>query len=106
LAHDKITRIAPNRLAGLWTNLPGYDLLERFIDVFATRQRLRLVVTSDNYCEVRIAWGLFEFAKGSKQEFLIEGGPGFCEAVLRSLEGSKRTVKVVSRVVGNRELLN
>jgi hypothetical protein len=84
----------------------GVSLVERLIDVVTARQRIRLVVTSDNYCEVRILWGAVEFSKGFKQEFLIEGGPGFCEAALLSLESSKRTVKVVSRVVGNRELLN
>jgi hypothetical protein len=100
----EVARIGASRLAGLWADIPGYSLLERLIDVFETRQRISLIVTSDGYWELRILWGAIEFTKGSKQEFLIEGGPGFCEAALRSLEGSKRTVKVVSRVMGNREL--
>jgi hypothetical protein len=100
------TLIKTGRLAGLWANLPGYDLLDRFVDAFAARQRVRVIVASDGYCELRVLWGLIEFAKGSKQEFLIEGGPGFCEAALRSLEGSQRTVKVVSRIMGNRKLLD
>jgi hypothetical protein len=97
-------RIASGRLAGLWADLPGYDLFDRLIDIVKMRQRIRLIVTSEGYWEVRILWGVIEFTKGSKQDFLIEGGPGFCEAALRSLEGSKRIVKVVSRVMGNREL--
>lgn len=101
---NTITPVRTSRLSALWANLPGYDLADRLIDIFASRQRLRLIVTSDDYYEVRLIWGLVEFTKGSKHEFLIEGGPGFCEAALHSLEGSKRTVKVISRVVGNREL--
>jgi hypothetical protein len=97
---EEITRIGVGRFSGLWANLPGYDLVERFIDVFATRQRMRLVITSDDFCELRILWGAVEFTKGAKKEFLIEGGPGFCEATLKSLEGSKRTVKVVERSLG------
>ncbi len=103
---EEMTQIKASRLSGLWANIPGYSLFERLVDVVAARQRVRLIVTSDGYFEVRILWGAVEFSKGAKQEFLIEGGPGFCEAALLSLEGSKRTVKVVSRIVGNRELFN
>ena len=91
-------------MADLFANVPGYGLAERLVDVFEKRQRIRLIVTSDDYWELRICWGLVEFTKGSKREFLIEGGPGLCDAALRSLEGSRRTVNVVSRIIGNREL--
>jgi len=103
---EAITRIGAGRLASLWADLPGYSLIERLFDIFESRQRIRLIVTSEGYYELRILWGAIEFTKGSKQEFLIEGGPGFCEAALRSLEGSKRTVKVVSKAMVNRELLS
>jgi hypothetical protein len=97
----KITRIGAGKLAGLWANIPDYSLIDRVLDVFRTRQRIRLVVTSDNHCELRILWGAIDFSKGSKREFLIEGGPGLCDAAMRSLEGSKRTVTLVSRIVGS-----
>lgn len=99
-----IERIGAGRFANLFANVPGYGLAERLVDVFEKRQRIRLIVTSDDYWELRICWGLVEFTKGSKREFLIEGGPGLCDAALRSLEGSRRTVKVVSRIMENREL--
>jgi hypothetical protein len=96
---NTITRIGASRWAALWANIPNYDFADRILDVFKTRQRIRLIVTSDRYWELRILWGLIDFTKGSKREFLIEGGPGLCDAAMRSLEGSKRVVKVVSDVV-------
>jgi hypothetical protein len=100
LVATSTTRIAAGRLTGLVANVPDYSVVHRVLDVFRTRQRIRLIVTSDDHWEVRILWGLIEFSKGSKREFLIEGGPGLCDAALRSLEGSKRTVKLVDRVMG------
>jgi hypothetical protein len=100
---EAITNIKATRLSGLWANVPGYSLVERLIDLVTARQRIRIVVTSDGYCEVRLLWGAVEFSKGFKREFLIEGGPGFCERALLSLERSKSTVQVVSRVVGKRD---
>jgi hypothetical protein len=95
-----IESIGAGRLSGLFANIPGYSLAERLVDIFEKRQRIRLIVTSDDYMELRICWGLIEFTKGSKREFLIEGGPGLCDAALRSLEGSKRTVNIISRNIG------
>jgi hypothetical protein len=96
-----VERLGAGRFADLFANIPGYSLAERLVDIFEKRQRIRLIVTSDNHCELRICWGLVEFTKGSKREFLIEGGPGLCDAALRSLEGSKRSVQIVSRAIGN-----
>ena len=97
---ESVKRIGGGRLASLFADIPGYSLAERLVDIFEKRQRIRLIVTSDNYWELRIAWGLLEFTRGSKREFLIEGGPGLCDAALRSLEGSQQTVKIVSRIIG------
>jgi hypothetical protein len=99
--NTSVTRVGAGRLADLFSNVPGYGLADRLVGVFEKRQRIRLIVTSDDYWELRIGWGLVEFAKGSKREFLIEGGPGLCDAALRSLEGSRKTIKVVPRVLGN-----
>lgn len=96
-----IARLGAGRFADLFANIPGYNLAERLVDIFEKRQRIRLIVTSDDYLELRICWGLVEFTKGSKREFLIEGGPGLCDAALKSLEGSRRTVNIVSRTIGS-----
>src|SRR5258707_9339286 len=66
LIKEGITRLGVGRLSGLWANLPGYDLFERLLDVFASRQKVRLIVTSEGYCELKILWGAIEFTKGSK----------------------------------------
>jgi hypothetical protein len=101
LKDQPIERLGAGRLAGLFANIPGYSLAERLVDIFEKRQRIRLIVTSDDYLELRICWGLVEFTKGSKREFLIEGGPGLCDAAMKTLEGSRRTVNIVSRTIGN-----
>jgi hypothetical protein len=101
LKTQNIERLGAGRFSGLFANIPGYSLAERLVDIFEKRQRVRLIVTSDDYVEVRILWGAFEFTKGSKREFLIEGGPNLCEATMKSLGGSKRTVNVVSRAIGD-----
>jgi hypothetical protein len=96
-----IERIGAGRISNLLlASIPGYDLADKLLDIFKERQRIRLIVTSPDYCELRICWGLVEFTKGSKREFLIEGGPGLCEAAVRFLEGSKRTVNIISRSIG------
>ena len=96
-----IERLGAGRFSGLFANIPGYTLAERLVDIFEKRQRVRLIVTSDDYVEVKLFWGEFEFTKGSKREFLIEGGPNLCEATMKSLGGSKRTLNVVSRAIGD-----
>ena len=101
---EPIARIGDGRFTDLFSAIPGYTLAERLVDIFEKRQRIRLIVTSDNYAELRICWGLFEFTKGSKREFIIEGGPGLCEAAVRLLEGSKGTLKIVEGTLRDREL--
>ena len=98
---QSVEQLGAGRFSGLFANIPGYSLAERLVDIFEKRQRVRLIVTSDDYFELRICWGLVEFTKGSKREFLIEGGPNLCEATMKSLGGSRRTVNVVSRAIGD-----
>jgi hypothetical protein len=95
------TLLSKSRFSSLWANLPSYSFVDRLFDVFAARQRIRLIVAGKDHMEFRILWGVFEFSKGSKQEFVIEGGPGFCEAALRSLEDSKAIVTIISRQLLN-----
>ena len=91
-------RIGIGRFADLFANYPGYGLAERLMDVLSRRQRIRLIVTSGDYVELRLLWGLIEFTKGEKREFLIDGGPGLCDTVIRQLEESK-TLRVVSHTL-------
>jgi hypothetical protein len=54
LETQTIERLGPGRFAGLFANIPGYSLVERPVDIFEKRQRVRLFVTSDEYFELRI----------------------------------------------------
>lgn len=102
MKEQAVKRIGMGRLADLFTMYPGYSLVDRLSDVVSKRQRLRLIVTSPDYCELRLFWGALTFEKGSKREFLIEGGPGLCDAVMRSLGGPDKMLNVVSQVVKKR----
>ena len=75
-----IERITGNTPA---SKLSGYGLLDKIVDAFATREKIRVIVSSPNYQELNILWGLITYNKGSKSEMLIEGGPRYCQAALR-----------------------
>ena len=104
MSKQSAVQVGNNRFSDLFANIPGYTLAERIVDISEKRQRIRLIVTSDNYFELRVCWGLIEFTKGPKREFIIEGGPGLCDAAMRSLEGAGRTVKIIGQTMGNRDL--
>ena len=91
---NAIQRIASDTLK---SGLPGYDLLDRIIDKFATRERIRAIVSSPDYLEIELLWGLGKITKGSRKEFLIEGGPRFCQAALRGLEEHSKAVEILTK---------
>jgi hypothetical protein len=94
LVTNAIQRIASGALK---EGLPGYDFFDRIIDKFATRERIKVIVSSPNYLEIEILWGLGKITKGSRQEFLIEGGPRFCQAALRGLEKHSKAVEILTK---------
>lgn len=102
-----IQRIASDTLKG---GLPGYDLFDRIIDKFASRERIRAIVSSPDYQEINLLWGCITWTKGSRREILIEGGPRFCQAALQDIEKHAKGVEVIAshvrpRVPWHRRLL-
>ena len=103
---QEITPISTSRWSGLWANMPGYDLAERVIDVFGSREKIQVIVTDANYFRLSLFGRLFEVERGSKREFLIEGGKNFCDAAIRALESSKGTAKMMVRQMDARRPWN
>ena len=89
-----IQRIASDTLKG---GLPGFDFFDRIIDKFASRERIRVIVSCPDYLEIELLWGLGKITKGSREEFLIEGGPRFCQAALRDLEEHSKAVEILTK---------
>jgi hypothetical protein len=81
----------------LKAGLPGYDLFDRIIDIFLTRERIRVIVSSPDYQEADVLWGFFKWTKGSRREILIEGGPKFCEAALKDIELHSKAVEILTK---------
>ncbi len=71
----------------------AYNILSKFKDLLHEKQRHRVVITSPDYSQIEILWGLFRMEKGEKREFIIEGGPEFCEAVLQSLRSDAKILR-------------
>jgi hypothetical protein len=80
----------------LTSKLPGYDLFDKIIDAFATREKIKVIVSSPDYQELSFLWDIVKWTKGSKRELLIEGGPRFCQAALRAVEEHARGVEVLT----------
>lgn len=93
LVGNAIQRIASDTLKA---GLPGYDLLDRIIDKFASRERIRAIVSSPDYQEINLLWGFFNWTKGSRTEILIEGGPRFCQAALKALEKHAKGIEIIT----------
>jgi hypothetical protein len=88
-----IERITSNTIT---SNFPGYNLLDKIVDAFATREKIRVIVSSPDYQELSILWDLIKWTNGSKRELLIEGGPRFCQAALRAIEEHANGVEVLT----------
>jgi hypothetical protein len=90
---DVIHRITSDAVG---VGLAGYGLIDRVIDKFAARERIRVIVSSSDFQEFTLLWGGVSWTKGSRREILIEGGPRFCQAALRDLEANSKGVEVIT----------
>jgi hypothetical protein len=77
--------------------LPGYDLLDKIVDAFASRESIRVISSSEDFLEVKLLWGAFTVTKGERQEIHIEGGPRFCQHALQAISKNRKGIEVISR---------
>ena len=57
-----------------------------FLNLIGIKNEFRIVVTSPNYMEIRLLWGVFSWEKGEKREFVIRGTEPYQKAVISKLE--------------------
>jgi hypothetical protein len=80
----------------LKSTLPGFNLFDKIFDSFATREKIRVIVSSPDFQELTLLFGALTWTKGSRRELLIEGGPRFCEAALRDIEKHSKGIEVIT----------
>ena len=66
------------------------------LNLVGKKNEFRIIVSSPDYIEVRILWGLFSFEKGEKKEIVVRGTDAYVAAVVSSLVASldKRYIDV------------
>lgn len=55
------------------------------LNLIGQKNEYRIVITSENYIEIRIMFGLVTFEKGQKSEFVIRGTDAYINAIISSI---------------------
>lgn len=56
-----------------------------FLNLIGQKNEYRIVITTENYIEIRIMFGFVTFEKGQKSEFVIRGTDAYINAVISSI---------------------
>ena len=56
-----------------------------FLNLIGEKHEFRIVITSPDYREIRLFWGLFVFEKGEKREFVLRGTEAYVSSVANAL---------------------
>jgi hypothetical protein len=59
-----------------------------------TRSEFRLIISSPDYVQFEVFWGLVSFEKGEKREFVIKGTQAYVSAIVSSLEKKRLDTKL------------
>ena len=57
-----------------------------FLNLIGKKNEFRIVISSPNYMEIRLLWGLFTWEKGEKKEFVLRGTDVFQQAIISNLQ--------------------
>ena len=57
-----------------------------FLNLVGKKNEFRIVVTSPDYVEFRVFWGLVSYEKGEKREFVIRGTDAYINSIISSLK--------------------
>jgi len=63
------------------------------LNLVGEKNEFRIVVTSPDYVEVKVLWGVFSYEKGEKKEFVVRGTEAYVTALMSSLETQKMDVQ-------------
>lgn len=56
------------------------------LNLIGQKNEYRVIVTSKDYMEIEILWGVLRFEKGEKREFVIRGTEAFFKAFLNTVK--------------------
>lgn len=54
----------------------------------------RIIITSPDYIEFRVLWGLISFEKGEKREFVVRGTEAYIDSIISSLEARRLNARL------------
>ncbi len=55
------------------------------LNLVGEKNEFRIIITSPDYIEFRLLWGLISYEKGEKREFVIRGTEGYVTSIISSL---------------------
>ena len=56
------------------------------LNLVGEKSEFRIIVTSPDYVEFRLLWGLISYEKGEKKEFVVRGTESYVASIISSLE--------------------
>jgi hypothetical protein len=55
------------------------------LNILGEKSEFRITITSPDYMEVRLFWGMISFERGEKREFVIRGTEAYVSSVANAL---------------------
>ena len=56
------------------------------LNLVGEKNEFRIIVTSPDYVEFRVLWGVISYEKGEKREFVVRGTGEYVKSIISSLE--------------------
>jgi len=63
------------------------------LNLVGEKNEFRIIVTSPDYVEFRVLWGLISYEKGEKKEFVVRGTEAYVASIISSLESRNLTAR-------------
>jgi len=68
------------------------------LNLVGEKNEFRIIVTSTDYIEFRVMWGLISYERGEKREFVVRGTDAYVNSIISSLEIKNLNAKsIISR---------
>lgn len=72
--------------AGITKALPWIKRLWLpLLNLVGDKNEFRIIITSPDYVEFRVLWGVISFEKGQKTEFVVRGTESYVTSIISSL---------------------
>ena len=73
-------------LKGMWLLL---------LNLVGKKNECRIIITSPDYVEFRVLWGVISYEKGEKREFVVRGTDAYIKSIISSLGMKNLDVKTI-----------